>query len=145
MNIKYTTFNPTDTFVGVKITMQEQEEVLRILRRGLFDLVQRANYDPNAKSFLLERHPAYKKQTESPCGTFPHNTLASFVGGILEQHEAYLKRRHFSEPQLEGISLASAVFNMFNTQRPAIYFDHANVDPVEDNTPSVYSQLFTEE
>ena len=113
--IKHTEANTLYT----RISDSDMTIILGTLRRGLYNLLERSNYDSAAKDCLTHQDETFRKHLNA--GKHQHNSLGSFLGGLLAQHEASINK-DISDKMLAGIHLASKVFQIFNEESPEIVF-----------------------
>ena len=111
--------------------------LLMTLRKGLYDLLERSNYDSAAKDFLSHQDETFRKHLNA--GKHQHNSLASFLGGLLAQHEGNTTK-DLSEKMLAGVHLASKVFAVFNEDSPEIIF--VEKKDLSTRPTTIFDQMF---
>ena len=102
------------------ISKIDRDLVLDTLSNGLFDVLQRSNYDQQTKTDIYTQHEMFRKQTAVSNRT--DNCMASFVAGVLEQHKQNAQK-DFSVKQLEGITAATKYFNQLDKKHEDIEFE----------------------
>jgi len=117
--VRYTKKITTANTVYTHIDNHDMSIILMTLRKGLFDLLERSNYDSAARDFLSHQDETFRKHMNA--GKHTYNSLSSFLGGLLAQHDGNITK-DFSEKMLQGITLASKVFQVFNEDSPEIVF-----------------------
>lgn len=117
--VRYTKKITSANTVYTAIDSADMAVLLMTLRKGLFDLLEKSNYDSAARDFLSHQDETFRKHLNA--GKHVHNSLGSFLGGLLAQHEGNTTK-DLSEKMLAGITLASKVFQTFNEESPEIVF-----------------------
>ena len=117
--VRYTKKITSANTVYTAIDSADMAVLLMTLRKGLFDLLEKSNYDSAARDFLSHQDEQFRKHLNA--GKHVHNSLGSFLGGLLAQHEGN-PSKDLSEKMLLGINLASKVFQTFNDESPEIVF-----------------------
>jgi hypothetical protein len=107
------------------------------LRRGLFDLLEKSNYDAAAKDCLTHTDETFRKHLNA--GKHTNNSLASFLGGLLAQHEGN-QSKDLSEKMLAGVHLSSKVFQIFNEDSPEIIF--VEKKDLSTRPTTIFDQMF---
>jgi|688.fasta_scaffold83810_6 hypothetical protein len=123
--------------VYTQIDVSDLDLIMSTLRRGLYDLLERSNYDNAAKDCLTHQDETFRKHLNA--GKHQHNSLGSFLGGLLAQHEGNVKK-DISEKMLAGIHLASKVFAVFNEDSPEIVF--VEKKDLTTKPTTIFDQMF---
>lgn len=133
--------------VYTQISKTDMDLIMSTLKLGLFNLLERSNYDNAAKEFLHQQDETFRKhmnaldakQSGFPASTGGvYNSLASFLGGLLGQHENV--KKDISEKMLQGIHLASRVMQVFNSNSPEIVF--VEQKNISSKVPTIFDNLF---
>ena len=140
LKISYQTKHTTANTLYTIITKADLRKIMHTLSIGLYKMLQRSNYDDRAVEFLHEQHKIYRYHKEAGKNNF--NTLGSFVGGLLEQHQ-FDDNKDISEKMLDGITIATSVFNHFDETSPVIEFTHEGVH-AQREPDSIYDRFFQE-
>ena len=130
---KHTDANTIYTTIGAS----DMTILLMTLRKGLYDLLEKSNYDSAAKDFLSHQDETFRKHLNA--GKHQHNSLGSFLGGLLAQHEGN-PTKDLSEKMLAGIHLASKVFAVFNEESPEIIF--VEKKDLSTRPTTIFDQMF---
>ena len=88
------------------ITKTDRAMVLKRLERCFYRMLEDAAHDKDKRDMLYIPHDDYRTNSSGQT-----NNLQSFTAGILAQHS--VADRDFSIWQIEGIELASRVFNEY--------------------------------
>ena len=114
------------------ISKIDRDLVLDTLSNGLFDVLQRSNYDQQTKTDIYTQHEMFRKQTA--VSNKQNNSMASFIAGVLEQHKQNAQK-DFSVKQLEGISASTRYFNIIdpNKHQDLEFEDTKNITPLPGN------------
>ena len=102
------------------ISKKDKDLVLDTLSNGLFDVLQRSNYNDKIRTDIYTQDAMFRKQTEVSNRT--DNCMASFVAGVLEQHKQNAQK-DFSVKQLKGITFATQYFNEIDNKHEEILFE----------------------
>jgi hypothetical protein len=132
IQITHTTHKYNNTSYTGGIHKKDKDLVLDTLSNGLFDVLQRSNYDQNIKEFIHTSDDVFRKQTA--VSNKQNNSLASFVAGVLEQFKQN-PSKDFSVKQLEGITAATRYFNIIdsNKHEDIEFEDTKNITPLPGN------------
>lgn len=138
--VRYTKKITSANTVYTSIDNTDMSIIMATLRKGLFDLLEKSNYDSAARDFLSHQDETFRKHLNA--GKHVNNSLGSFLGGLLAQHEGN-PNKDLSEKMLPGINLASKVFQTFNEESPEIVF----VEKKDLNTRprTIFDDLFGEQ
>jgi hypothetical protein len=137
-HVVYYTKKHTDAnTVYTNINVGDMTLIMSTLRRGMYDLLERSNYDDAARDCLTHQDETFRKHLNA--GKHQNNSLGSFLGGLLAQHEANNKK-DISEKMLAGIHLASKVFAVFNEDSPEIVF--VEKKDLTTKPTTIFDQMF---
>ena len=132
IQITHTTHKGGGTYYTGGINKKDKDLVLDALSNGLFDVLQKSNYDQNIKQAIYIQDQKFRKQTAVSNKT--DNCLASFVAGVLEQFKQN-PSKDFSVKQLEGISAATRCFHRIDPKKheDIEFEDTKKITPLPDN------------
>ena len=140
LKINYRTKHTNANTIYTTIAKDDVRRIMNTLSIGLYKMIQRSNFDERAVEFLHTQHKMFRKHTDAGKGQY--NTLGSFVGGLLEQHQ-YDDKKDISEKMLEGITLATSVFNDFDENSPVVEFVHEGTS-AQREPDTIYDKFFQE-
>jgi len=122
---------PTARTSYAKISHTDKHHILKNLQEGLNHLNELSNMDEAYLDLLTTRSKYFGKHPNSGKGI--HNSIGSFIGGILNQHVH--ANRDFSMPTLKGIEVASEFFNTIDPVKfTKIQFNKGTLDTSEEAT-----------
>lgn len=107
------------------------------LTDAFYTLVERSNYDNEAKEILLTQHKDFNKHIASG-NVKLNNSLGSFMSGLLKQHHKN-PDKDISNKMLAGIELASQVFAAVGIDCPEYKFVKENSKRISQDP---FSRLF---
>lgn len=106
MKVPYTTHFGGKT-IYADMDAKHKAQVLNTLQRGVNALMELSNINADYQDLLFGPYPEYGKHTAA--GANRYNSLASFAGGLLNQHLSNPKK-DISVKMLPGITLATRLF-----------------------------------
>lgn len=103
---------PYTTHIGANATYADidpklKAQALSTLQRGVNAFLELSNVNPDYRDLLFGAYPVYGRHTAAGPGKY--NSLASFAGGLLNQH-LYNPKKDISVKMLPGITLACRLF-----------------------------------
>tara|TARA_R100000426_G_scaffold40115_1_gene31189 strand:+ start:102 stop:503 length:402 start_codon:yes stop_codon:yes gene_type:complete len=121
------------------ISKKDKDLVLDTLSNGLFDVLQRSNYDATIREFVHTPDDIFRKQTA--ISNKQNNSMASFIAGVLEQHKQNAQK-DFSVKQLEGISASTRYFNIIdpNKHQDIEFEDVKKITPLPGGLDKFFSR-----
>lgn len=122
MRVEYQPKITSAKTVYVTIDNEVKEELIKQLRVGFLTMLEMSLTDPDILDVLHQPHPTWLRSQHTKGRKRLPNSLASFMGGFLAQHES--KGKDISQPQLEAIETASQMFAALIPNMESVVFVH---------------------